>query len=371
MTLPHLKGSEFEEEARKLLLRLRDEHPTVVSLTEKPSVQLQNGEIVIPDFHLIVEYSAETRHYFIECQDRTHQSHTILHKIQHVRAKQALKTFFYVYRNTISKELARAMDEEGIIHRSLADFGEFLGQVSQQLRGQPERPTGYSAPVYAGIDGNEIYTAFNHAASRLQDAQNRDPCCTCVAIGLYFVEAREDSRGGKSLNTIRFLREIDRTRLNPFASYYIGWFDYTNGVRLEDEPEFFDRGYRAERAVFRKLVNFRATGSDLILCDVTSGVNGPRLLFSAAIHVELSTLRRCHVPLEEVLLNIVARPGEVSCLAGTWAVNRGLLASRGTVVGTVAQYLEGKGQRAGATYHHMDAADQDILPGDYGGEIEI
>jgi hypothetical protein len=92
---------------------------------------------------------------------------------------------------------------------------------------------------------------------------------------------------------------------------------------------------------------------------------------SAAIHVELSTLRRCHVPIEEVLLKIMARAGELSCLAGTWAVNDGLLASTGTVVGAVAQYLEGKGQRAGAAYHHMDAADQDILPGDYGGEIEI
>jgi hypothetical protein len=51
MTSPHLKGSGFEGEIRPLLLQLRDEHPTVVTLTEKPSLQLQNGETVIPDFH--------------------------------------------------------------------------------------------------------------------------------------------------------------------------------------------------------------------------------------------------------------------------------------------------------------------------------
>jgi len=371
MTSPHLKGSGFEGEIGPLLLQLRDEHPTVVTLTEKPSLQLQNGETVIPDFHLIVAYSAETRHYLIECQDRTHYSHAILHKIQHIRAKQALKTFFFVYRDNISKELARAMDEEGIIYRNLEDFGEFLRQVSQQLRNQSERPKNYNAPVYAGIDGNELYTAFNHAASRLQDAQSETADCTSIATALYFVEAHEDSRGGKSINTIKFLREIDRTRLSPFASYYIGWFDYTNGVRLEDEPEFFDRSYRAERAVFRQFANFNATGSDLILCDVRNGPTGPLLQLSTAIHVKLSNLRRCHVPIEEILLKIMTRPGEVSCLAEAWAVNGGLLVSRRTVVGSVAQYLEGRGQRAGSAYHLIQAADRDILPGDYGGEIEI
>lgn len=110
MISPNLKGSEFEGETRELLIQLRDEHPNILSLIEKPSLQLQNGEIVIPDFQLIVKYSAEKRHYFIECQDRTRYSHSILHKIQHIRAKQALKTFFFVYRENISPELENKGD---------------------------------------------------------------------------------------------------------------------------------------------------------------------------------------------------------------------------------------------------------------------
>lgn len=371
MSSPNIKGSEFEAEARGLLHQLIEEHPTVASLTEKPILLLQNGETVIPDFHLVVEYLAETRHYFIECQDRTHQTHAILHKIQHVRAKQALKTFFFIYRDIISKELARAMDEEGIVHCSLADFGDFLIQVSRQLDSQPERPKSYSAPVYGGIDGNDLDVAFIHAATRLQEARSRDHRCSCIAIALYFIEAREDSRGGKSINTIKFLRKIDRARFNPFASYYIGWFDYTNGVRLDDEPEFFERVYHSERAAFRRFANFCPTGSDLILCDVVTSPTGPRVKLSTAMHVKLSNLRRLHVPIEETLLELMTGPCNTSCLAGAWAVDGGLLASQETVVGSFAQYLEGKEQQARSAYDYVGAPDQDILPGDCGGEIEI
>ena len=372
MISPNLKGSDFEHKIRELLILLRNEYPNLVSVIEKPSMQLQNGEIVIPDFQLIVKYSAETRHYIVECQDRAHYSHSILHKIQHIRAKQAFKNFFFVYRENISPELERAMDEEGIVHRNLDEFGMFLSQVSKQLFNQPERPKDYMPPVYGGIDGNELCTVFNHAAQQLKNAQKEDDRCGCIAVGLYFVKAYEDSHGGKTINTIKFLRKVDNARLNPFASYYIGWFDYRNSVRLDDEPEFFDRGYRAERAVFQSdFINFNATDYDLILCDVKNSTNGTRVNFSTAIHVNLSNLFRNKLPIEKIILDISARSGEKSSVGDAWAVKGGLLASRESVVGAVMRYLERRGQKVGAAYVPIEAADQDVIPGDYGGEIEV
>jgi len=372
MISPNLKGSEFEGETKELLIQLRDQHPELVSLNEKPSLQLQNGEIVIPDFQLIVEYSAETRHYIIECQDRAHYSHSILHKIQHIRSKQAFKNFFFVYRDNISPELERVMDEEGVVHRNLADFAEFLRQVSKQLDNQPERPKYYRPPTYAGIDGNELYTVFDHAARRLSDVQSGESRCTCIAIGLYFVKDYENSRGGKTINTIKFLRYLDRARLNPFASYYIGWFDYTDYVRLDDEPEFYDRGYRVERAVFRReFMNFNATGYDLILCDVKNSPNDARLYLSTAIHLKLSNLWRSKLPFEKILLDILEHLGEESSVWKSWVVEGGLLAHRESVVGAVARYLERRGQETRSAYERIETSDQDIMPGDYGGEIEV
>jgi hypothetical protein len=359
MVSSHLKGSEFEGETRALLIQLRDEHPDLVSLIEKPTLQLQNGEIVVPDFQLIVQYSAETRHYIIECQDRTHYSHSILHKIQHIRAKQALKTFFFVYRENISPELERAMDEEGVVHRNLTEFREFLSQVSNQLDNQPERPKEYRPPTYAGVDGNQIYTALGNAARRLGDAHSADPRRSCIAIGLYFVEDYEEAGGGKAINTIKFLRDVDREHMNPFASYYIGWFDYgwCGSVKLVDEPEFFDRAFRAERAVFRRDVfPFAPTGYDLVLCDVWDSPGGAVFRFSTAVHLDLSILSVNHRRIEEILLDIMQRPGEESSVRGSWVVEGGLLASQDSVVGPFVSYLERQAHGASPAFCRVPGA---------------
>jgi len=371
MTTSNTRGAAFEGEARRLLNELTNTHPSVVAVAEKPNVELQNGEVVIPDFHLRIEYSAETRNYFIECQDRTHYTHSILHKVQHVRTKQAFKTFIFVYRDGISGELARAMDAEGVVHQSLEEFQAFLSQVSCQLASQPKRPEGYKAPVYAGIDGNELLVALAHASDRLRAARAKSRQHASIAIALYFIEAIEDARGGKSGNLIRLLREMDRLRINPFASYYFGWFDYINGVFLDDEPTFFQRGFRVERGAWRRdFANFQPTGYDLILCDVRHDERTHRLALSSAIHLKLGELGRAGLPLHDVLMDL---PRKLTDQASEDAqiVEGGLMACHGSAVATVQRYLTERGQSGGPACERLEAEDRDILPGDFGGQIEV
>ncbi len=154
MPTPNDKGAAFESEVRDLLVTIQKLHPNSVTILEKPSIELQNGETVYPDFHLIVSYPHERRHYLIECQNREHNSKSILHKIQHVRAKQAFKTFFFLYPESIPEELARAFAAEGIVHQNVRSFRQFLDGLSGLLVALPSSETGnitqtHDRPDYA------------------------------------------------------------------------------------------------------------------------------------------------------------------------------------------------------------------------------
>ncbi|MDR3405054.1 MAG: hypothetical protein P4L99_21310 [Chthoniobacter sp.] len=154
MNRSNKKGAEFESIVRKMLQALRRRHSSTVEVIEKASIELQNGEIVYPDFHLVVSYPHERRHYLIECQNREYDSKAILHKIQHVRSKQALKSFFFLYPSTIAPELARALEIEGIVHQNLDAFCEFLSGLSAVLKEtsaieQPNSSWMHGRPDYA------------------------------------------------------------------------------------------------------------------------------------------------------------------------------------------------------------------------------
>jgi hypothetical protein len=90
--------------------------------------------VVIPDFHLTVEMAHERRHYIIECRDREHDTKDILHKIRHVRDKQRWQTFLFLYPTSISLELARALDGEGIMHLNLEGFQLFVRRLAGMLQ---------------------------------------------------------------------------------------------------------------------------------------------------------------------------------------------------------------------------------------------
>lgn len=127
------KGRAFEARIQAVLQALAHKHVATVFLSQHPAVVLQNEEIVHPDFHLIVELPYERSHYFIECQDRNKFSKYILHKIQHVRAKQALKTFIFVYPTDIPAEVSRAMQVEGVMLFPVKDFEEFIAGIDASL----------------------------------------------------------------------------------------------------------------------------------------------------------------------------------------------------------------------------------------------
>ena len=213
----------------------------------------------------------------------------------------------------------------------------------------------------ASIDGQHIITALCNAQRRLKNIKDQDNRWSCIAMALFFVDPYRDAPGVSAIKTITLLRDgLDKKGMNPFASYYIGWFDYSwfGSVELADEPEFFDRGYRAERAVFqRDFLRFNPTGYDLILCDVTDASTGC-FRFSKAIHLSVSKFLA-------LLPDMIGAPGEESPVAGTWTIDGGLLVSRKSVIGPFAEYLERNAQRP-ALYQVPNVDDYDLIPGDYG-----
>jgi hypothetical protein len=127
------KGTDFEGEVHRLLRGLAERHPRHVLMTRQPTIELQNGEVVRPDFDLTVELPHERSHYFIECQNRETFSKQLLHKIQHVRAKQARKTFAFVYPQELPEEIFRAMEAEGVMLFALKDFECFITKLDEGL----------------------------------------------------------------------------------------------------------------------------------------------------------------------------------------------------------------------------------------------
>lgn len=129
------KGHIFEDVVAVILDGFVAAHPTLVRLEAKPRVALQQGEIVIPDFDLIVELAHQRSHFFIECHDLETEFMDLLHKIQHVREKQQWKTFLFVYPSLIGSELCRALDVEGIMHLNLSEFWVFIERLRASLDG--------------------------------------------------------------------------------------------------------------------------------------------------------------------------------------------------------------------------------------------
>lgn len=128
------KGKEFEARVHTVLEGLARDHPEHVTLSYQPTLELQNGERVRPDFRLIVDLPYERSHYFIECQDRTKFSKDLLHKIQHVRSKQSLKTFVFVYPEEVAPEIARAMNSEGVMQFSAKGLETFVARLDEAVR---------------------------------------------------------------------------------------------------------------------------------------------------------------------------------------------------------------------------------------------
>src|ERR1051326_6846458 len=125
------KGKTFESAVEALLKEAKRESRGTMTYAVRPKLRLQNGERVIPDFRVRIELPHKQQQILIECQNRNRSSKSVLHKIQHIRAKSNAHTFFFVHARKIGTELARAFEAEGIEHCSLAELRRFLQEESR------------------------------------------------------------------------------------------------------------------------------------------------------------------------------------------------------------------------------------------------
>lgn len=123
----------MESRVRRQLSRLSRKHPAEVNFSEKPSIALQNGEMVRPDFSLQFEFPHITQHYLIECQNRKNYSKELLHKVQHIRNKSRHKSFIFVSKDRITTAHYNALKNEGIIALDLKAFKLYLERLSLVL----------------------------------------------------------------------------------------------------------------------------------------------------------------------------------------------------------------------------------------------
>lgn len=137
---PNAKGAAFEADIECVLDSISTQHPEFVHVERHPRLVLQNDEVVIPDYHLIVELPFERSHYLIEVQNRARSEKDILHKIQHIRSKHRAKSFLFVFENSIPPETERALRTEGVMCLSAGRFKGFLERISDTIQSQPELP---------------------------------------------------------------------------------------------------------------------------------------------------------------------------------------------------------------------------------------
>ena len=173
------KGANFELQIEALLRYLEGRFPDLVHVERHPSIVLQNQEVVAPDFKLTIELPYERSHYFIECQNRKRSSKAILHKIQHIRGKQSVKSFIFVYPAVISGELRRAFKSEGVICLTLDEFDGFIDRLSDTIRVQPPLPSPDNRPDHAMLTRThdpleELKRVACHICERTPEDLNRE-----------------------------------------------------------------------------------------------------------------------------------------------------------------------------------------------------
>ena len=163
----------FEKLVREILDEGNQESGGRLTYQEKPKLKLQNGETTIPDFVVKTQTPHEERHFYIECQNRRRSTKTILHKIQHVRAKHPAKTFFYVYAQKLGAELKRAFESESIVAHNLGQFRFFIQEtasfVNYNLSDIHTVRTSKASPIHARLPLPEKnMTQFNsHPDSKM------------------------------------------------------------------------------------------------------------------------------------------------------------------------------------------------------------
>lgn len=133
----HARGAAFENRVRGLLESLQSDHPGIAKISRHPRLQLQSGEIVIPDFELEYDLGFQKDVRLVECQSRQRSSADVVHKIRHVKSLSSRNRFIFVYEDAdfLDSPLRASLDADGITFYSYDEFETFIQRLSLALRG--------------------------------------------------------------------------------------------------------------------------------------------------------------------------------------------------------------------------------------------
>ena len=125
------KGDALEAKVGRMLKRAKKQTSGNISYKHKPEIILSDGQPRVPDFQVDISYPHKKQRIFVECEDRKRNKNDLLEKIHFIRNNHRQKTFIFIYPKRISVTLAERFTKQGITHRSLTQFREFLsGEVS-------------------------------------------------------------------------------------------------------------------------------------------------------------------------------------------------------------------------------------------------
>jgi len=120
------KGKSFEAKVERILSSASKASNGALAYKPKPKITLHGGGTKEPDFRLTIKLPHETRHIFVECQDRRRSTGAIVEKIQFIRAKHKAKTFMFLYPKCIPAPLTKKLEREGIVPRNLLEFEAYI-----------------------------------------------------------------------------------------------------------------------------------------------------------------------------------------------------------------------------------------------------
>lgn len=132
-SISNKRGADFEFMVAKVLCDLAAWSPQRVSVVRHPPIHLQSGETVYADFDLTVRLNHERTLYLIECQSRERADKSLLHKIQHLRAKSRRNSVIFVHETDINEEVERAMEGEGIMCYDFEAFKDYTNAMTMHI----------------------------------------------------------------------------------------------------------------------------------------------------------------------------------------------------------------------------------------------
>ena len=161
-----LKGKAFEAEVRDVLYKLQSNFPTRVEVKEQLRMQLYDGQNVIPDFDLHINFGFERAGYLIECQHRKRSAPDILQKIKYIKGLSARNRFLFVYAEKLPASTRAALERDGVMSMSFKQFVAFVSRISVELdmiSSEPDFDEKYEQAIRRYVENEELLKQLREA----------------------------------------------------------------------------------------------------------------------------------------------------------------------------------------------------------------